>query len=217
MNDHNPVERFPLSWPVGWKRTPRHQRTRSPFARGGASTIDPATNQRVTMSKQPLSVADALKRLSRELRLLGATAEILSTNVEIRLDGLPYTNRKEPEDPGAAVYFKLNKQDRCLACDRWNRVADNIAALAQHIDALRRIERYGVGTIEQAFRGYTALPEAASDWWVILGLSPNATLEQVDAKFRELAFVSHPDRGGTHEQMARLSEARQSARKALSR
>ena len=45
-------------------------------------------------------MADAIKRLSRELRLLGATGELLSTNVLTRLDGLPYSNQKEPDDPG---------------------------------------------------------------------------------------------------------------------
>lgn len=205
-----------MSWPAGWPRTPRHQRTRSPFGRG-VRKVDAITNTHIGTSKQPLSVAEALKRLSRELRLLGATAETLSTNVAIRLDGLPYRNQKEPDDVGAAVYFKLKNEDRCLACDRWTRVADNIAALAQHIDALRRIERYGVGTIEQAFRGYAALPPAVTEWWIILGVSPNATLDQVDAKFKELAGTAHPDRGGTHEQMARLSEARQAARKTLAR
>jgi hypothetical protein len=33
-------------------------------------------------------------------------------------------------------------------------VADNIAAIAAHIDAIRRQDRYGVGTLDQAFAGY---------------------------------------------------------------
>jgi hypothetical protein len=56
------------------------------------------------------------------------------------------------------VYFKLHGKDRVLACDKWDRVADNIAAIAAHIDAIRRQDRYGVGTIDQAFAGYSALP-----------------------------------------------------------
>jgi hypothetical protein len=135
---HEDKQRFPLSWPLGWARTPRHQRRRASFR----------SHQR------PLSVAEALDRLIREVDRLGARDELLSTNVELRLDGLPRSTQGEPTDPGAAIYFRLKGQPRCLACDKWDRVADNIAAIAQHIDALRRIDRYGVGTLQQAFAGY---------------------------------------------------------------
>lgn len=192
-------QRYPLSWPDGWKRTDRHKRQRSAFrSRGGQ-----------------LTVAAAVQRLSGELGRLGATGEILSTNVDVRLDGLPRSGQPEPSDSGAAVYFKLKGKDRCLACDRWNRVADNVAAIAQHIDALRRIERYGVGTIEQAFAGYTAIGHSASaDWWLELRVSEHATWEQIETAYRALAREVHPDAGGSHEAMARLNAARDAAKKA---
>ena len=62
-----------------------------------------------------------------------------------------------PDDPGVAVYFQLHDKERVLACDKWDTVADNIAAIAAHIDGIRRQDRYGVGTIDQAFAGYSAL------------------------------------------------------------
>jgi hypothetical protein len=156
----------------------------------------------------------AISRLSGELDRLGATHPILSTNVETRLDGLPRSGQSNPDDPGAAVYFRFKGQPRALACDRWDRVADNIAAIAQHIDALRRIDRYGVGTMEQAFAGYAALPPSAEDWWLVLGVSQDATPEQIEAAFLARARVAHPDAGGNHHDMAKLSEARVIARAA---
>lgn len=202
--------RYPLSWPTGWPRTDRYKRQRASFARS-QKAYDTNTQQTVYAGKKSLTVFDAIKRLSGELGRLGAVNEILSTNVETRLDGLPRSNQSEPSDPGAAVYFKLKGKDIALACDKWSRVADNIAALAQHIDALRRIDRYGVGRLEQAFAGYAALPSRGSTWRTTLGFAPDQSVSraQIDAAFRERSRTAHPDvQGGSHDAMASLSAAK---------
>lgn len=100
-----------------------------------------------------------------------------------------------------------------MACDKWDRVADNIASLAAHIECLRGIERYGVGTLEQAFRGYQALPapNAEKPWREIL--TECSTLAEAEAKFRERARICHPDAGGHHAQMADLNAAIAAARR----
>jgi hypothetical protein len=203
---HETATRFPLSWPDGWPRTPSAKRLRANFG-----------TKQPNDYKQPLSVAQAIVRLSVELSRLRATSELLSTNVELRIDGLPRSGLADPMDPGAAVWFWLKKKPLCLACDKWFRVADNIAALAMHIDALRRIDRYGVGSIKQAFAGYVALPAKASDWWVILGVSPNATIDEVNSRFKELARTNHPDAGGNLDEFQRISAARRAATEALGR
>lgn len=191
------AQRYPLSWPSGWKRTELYKRKRASFrSRGGA-----------------LTMAAAIQRLSGELGRLNAAGEILSTNVETRLDGLPRSGQPEPTDPGAAVYFTLKGKPRCLACDTWDRVADNVAAIAQHIDALRRIDRYGVGTMEQAFAGYAALPSAAGSWFVVLEFAePPKTWAEVEARHTELAKRHHPDRGGNVETMMKINAARDTAK-----
>ncbi len=215
------VQRYPLAWPVAWKRTPARDRRRAEF-RKSVNAVDPATGTVVrtpggrAMSERALTLRDALERLERELRLLDAAGEILSSNMRVGLNGVPRAGQAEPDDPGAAVYFQLEGADKCLACDRWDRVADNVAAIAQHIDALRRIDRYGVGTRDQAFAGYAALPPApAVEWWIVLGVNPSATRDDVDEAFRRQAKDAHPDAGGAHDRMARLTEARAAAYKAL--
>ncbi len=210
------VERYPLFWPNGWKRTNPSERQRGHFAKHSTehtAASDGSTSKRI--STRPLTAVDAAMRLQREIDRLGGSDGVLSTNLKLRIDGVPTAKQIDPSDPGAAVYFDLNRKPVCLACDKWDRVADNIAAIAQHIDALRRIERYGIGTMEQAFAGYQALPAAMTDWWIVLDLHPNANLDDVDAAFKRLAFNAHPDRGGSHDQMARLSEARNAAHKLL--
>lgn len=212
-------QRYPLSWPTGWKRTPYHARRRAAFHQQktvyGNVMADGSRN--AWKSKEALSVGAALERLSGELRRLGAARIVISSNLRTRNDGLPYAQQaKQLDDPGVAVYFHLRGAPRVLACDKWLSAAENLAAIAGHISAIRAQDRYGVGTLEQAFAGYAALPEnTAADWRTVFGVPDNATLEQVEEAYRRMAREHHPDAGGTHEGMARLNEARLHARKAL--
>jgi len=137
------------------------------------------------------------------------TDDLLSTNVSLRLDGRPRSD-SEPSDPGVALYFSFKGKATVFACDRFDRVADNIAAIAAHVDALRRVERYGVGTIEQALAGYKALPaDTAANWRAVFGFRADTTptLEQLDAAYKTAARTHHPDRGGTDEGMAHVNRA----------
>ncbi len=214
------AQRYPLVWPMNWKRTPPDKRERATFRRTAKTTYARTVNgQNVTETRESartLTISDAIDRLAAELRRLGARDEILSTNVTVNLKGLPYSVAKDPHDTGAAVYITLGRKPLVFACDKWDRVADNIAAIAQHIDALRRIERYGVGRLDQAFVGYAALPPAAGDWRIVLGVGDYATIEQVDAAFLEKMKAAHPDAGGTHDEAAKLTAARDFARRVLS-
>lgn len=203
-------QRYPLAWPAGWRRTRPADRQRARFSQSSRKWS--SDGQHSWRAASELSIATATKRLLLELDRLGAANEILSTNLVLRLDGLPRSDAREPQDPGAAVYFQLDGKPRTLACDRWLRVADNIAAIAAHIEAIRAVDRYGVGTLEQAFAGYAALP-AGEQWFEVLGVLPTASLEQLDDAYRKLAKAAHPDVGGSHDQMARLNQARETGRR----
>lgn len=155
---------------------------------------------------------EAFRALKIEMGRLGVESWILSSNVPRRVtDGAPYSNTRMQPDPGVAIYFKLDGKDLSLACDKWLRVECNAWALAKHIEALRGTDRWGVGRIEQAFGGYTALPGIGQSggikWWEILGVPVNASAEQVKEAYRILAKKHHPDRGGDRELWDRLQEA----------
>lgn len=213
----NTQQAYPLSWPMSWPRTnPSKRRTAPFFRRGMASTPG------MWRPKAKLSMADVVADLYAELKRLGVGDwnVVISTNVELRQDGQPYSNRKPPEDPGAAVYFKLKGKPCVLACDKWNRVEDNLSAIARHIEAIRGQDRWGVGSVEQAFAGYTALPAPGDvnhegTWWSVLGCAHDAPLDVVKDAYRERARAAHPDNGGSHDAMVRINAAWDQARKAF--
>lgn len=201
-----PNESYPLSWPVGWPRSPTS--TRAKF--GTVQRVRSKYNAELTYrQRSSATVADGRDRLLDELRRLGATDVVISTNIRTRLDGQPTGRSAEPPDSGAAVYFRLKGEPRVLACDKWDRVADNLVALAKHIEAVRGQVRWGVGSLEQAFGGYKALPAvgAKRQWWEILALPQTASRAEIDRKRTELLRRHHPDVGGSHTMAAEINAA----------
>lgn len=198
---------YPLQWPDGWKRTPAHRRGRARYKVTG----DQAT-----------------RHLLHELELLGAhrSSLVLSTNIVVRNDGMPYARqpRYMVEDPGVAIYWSTSAfKDRVIACDKWDDVYANIHALGLAVAGMRAIDRAGASQImERAFTSFGALPAAAvaevvRPWWEVLCLQ-EGSLAFVDAvmceaKYRDLARKAHPDQGGSESAMSELNRAREEMRR----
>lgn len=174
---------YPLQWPAGWPRT------------GGKES-----------SRFKTTLAGALKELQDEVRLLGGTGMVLSSNVTL--------GRERPADPGVVAYFFFEKQQVAVPCDRWHLVQDNVKAIALTINAMRGMERWGAKHMIRAmFQGFRALPAPEGDWRGLLG-NPR-TVAEAEAAFRDRAKAAHPDAGGSHERMAALTAAIAAARKEL--
>lgn len=153
-----------------------------------------------------------------EIRSLGGRDPIISTNLPLRRDGLPYANQGQLPDPGVAVHFTYKKRPMCFACDRWAKVEDNMHAIALTIGALRGIARWGTGDMmEAAFTGFTALPApgqiAAKGWRELFGSA--ATMAEVEEAYRVLRSKHHPDKGGTSEMFNAVQTAFEQARQEL--
>ena len=105
-----------------------------------------------------------------------------------------------------------DRWEAARACDRWDRVEDNLYAIGKHIEAVRAQGRYGVGSVDRAFEGYLALP-GRPGWWQILGVPRTASAAEIAQAFERAAFKAHPDRGGSADEMARINIARAEAYK----
>lgn len=176
------TEAYPLQWPAGWQRTPQGRRERGQFG---------------------TSFAKARDGLMAEIERMGGRLPVLSSNLALRRDGLPYAQQARIEDPGIAVYFGYKGQQMCFACDRFSTVEANTQAIRKTIEALRGIERWGASDMmERAFTGFAALPApGASSWRDVL--NPN----DPEGSYRRLRSQHHPDRGGDVEAFARVQAA----------
>ena len=211
------IPAYPLAWPAGWRRTPGHDRAGGRFNAATSTTHKWSDGtMHVFRGKRSLTIAEAVQRVREQLdKMTGNDDFVVSTNLQLRLDGLPRSGQAEPQDPGAAVYWRDAGGTRCMAIDRYDRVADNLAAIAATLDAMRAIERHGGAEIlERAFTGFTALPApgAQREWWEVLGVARNATREVALAAYRRLASEHHPDRGGDPARMTEINRAWMQAR-----
>lgn len=174
---------YPLAWPAGWPRTPAPRRERWPSSQ--------------------ITITGALRECQEELRRLGVTAVVLSSNVTL--------GAEHPADPGVVAYGRLRERSIAIPCDRWNSVAGNLRAIAKTIEAMRGMERWGARhMIDAMFSGLPALAApGARGWREVLGIpaSAEATRDLIEKRRRELAKINHPDRGGDPARMSEINAA----------
>src|SRR6516165_4174258 len=195
------IEAYPLQWPEGWPRTPSYRReSDNRFGGRGGVTVGRARDQ-----------------LMAELRRLGATDVVVSTNVPVKADGLLYADNKRIDDPGIAVYFKFKKKSLVMARDAFTSVAGNLRTLGLAVEHLRGLERHGGSFMfEKAFTSFLAIapPDWKKPWREVFGIKPDCTGD-ITELYREKARLRHPDAGGSDTLMAELNVAYEEARREL--
>ena len=172
-------------------------------------------------SRFDASWSDTVELLVRELRMLKAKQTIIEIDGlaerDLRLDGLPRANAR----PGVGVVLSFQSTHGPLryACDTfvapsYRRKLEpwqhNVRAIALGLEALRKVDRYGITERGEQYRGFLALE--AGD-----GSSTHLTYDQAVAVLRRHAkrnadevsdldrvirlakINAHPDRhGGDH-------------------
>lgn len=180
------------------------------------------------------SYRTTLEQLDRELWHLGATDVILQVDVDqvdLRLDGQLRANTV-PQHPGVILTIETTERGTLVFdTDRWRDWQGNLRGIALGLEALRKIERYGIADAGQQFAGYAELPATAMGGLTLEGAAelllsmagepdeyPAATvladLKLAESLYRAAAYKHHPDRGGDVAIMAALTEAIDLVRKA---
>lgn len=202
------ITTFPLCWPNNVARTPPHSQGNPQFA------------ERTIAVAVGFLLAE-INRLNNRRWDFSDESVTISSNLKLKLGGLPSGNQSEPADTGIAVYFQLRfwrggkpySRPLVMTCDKWRKSADNIYAIAKHIESQRAQFRWGCGSVEQAFQGYVAIPERCGGdaWWTVLGVPSSVSKSQIEAAYKAKAKTEHPDHGGTQERWLRLQTAYEQA------
>lgn len=171
-----------------------------------------------------------LRLLAREIDhiiKLGETPvlEIAVSESQIRLDGYPYANAK-PDHPGVILSLESKWGPLRYPCDTFDDWQDNLRAIALALEALRKVDRYGVTKRGEQYAGWKQLPpaggssttltaEAAAEVIVrtasLNGDRKDLILQRVGyykQAYRQAVRFSHPDAGGTVAGFQRLQAAR---------
>jgi len=195
-------------WPGD--KTKSYQRKKSPFDSAYSKTLD---------------------LLERELKALQAREILVQAyfaREHIRNDGWPKSNAR-PSEPGVILTFqfknphKLETNTVSMPCDRFTDWESNLRAIALSLEALRKVNRYGVTRNGEQYRGWQQLPpaeeapkpmtvrEAASIIGLESGMQDEFLMHYVTHYERAVPLAikaAHPDKGGTADRIRRVLAAR---------
>lgn len=200
------------AWPEAMKVGPirdwpgelTRSRKSSPFRAGLSDTLD-------VLDREIWQLTDnRTQRESAELLIAIPAGDLW------RLDGRPRAHAVA-EHPG--VIFSLDSKHGPLSypCDTFTSWQDNLRAVALALEALRKVDRYGVTKRGEQYRGFLAIEATAApagfatvhdaqQWCkVIAGYEPDETWTR--RIFREAQRTAHPDQGGDAATFQRVSLA----------
>lgn len=169
-----------LQWPSHLERTLPVERT-------------PNRNFEVTLTT-------AIEDLEAELERLGVDDWHLETALDHQRQNpnYPYANQPEPTDPGVVCRWEMDGERYAVACDAYTRVRDNARAIGLYVREKRKMEARPVTTGRGEFANLQ-LPSpddatvADPAPHAVLGVSPDAPPDVIEAAARELKRQYHPD------------------------
>lgn len=102
------------------------------------------------------STLDLLDREVRQIRGRDVVLEIDVTERMIRLDGQPYANAR-PSSPAVRLAFESMHGPLTYGTDAFVHWQDNVRAIALGLEALRKVDRYGITKRGEQYTGFKAI------------------------------------------------------------
>ncbi len=145
--------------------------------------------------------------LSRELRLIGARRVVLELAIsesEIRLDGQPYA-RARARHPGVVLSFESDHGPLRYATAEFETWQANLRAIALGLEALRKVDRYGIAKRGEQYRGYRQIESGGPS------AERGRALIHKHGDVRRALMATHPDHGGDAAAFADVQAAREAS------
>jgi len=189
---------------VGWRGPLTTERRPSPFKAGWYDTIE---------------------LLDRELYHLDARDVVLQLALresDIRIDGYPRSNARAPEHPGVAIAFGSRYGALWYQTDVFTEWKANVRAIALGLEALRKVDRYGITKRGEQYAGWKAIAASSGSWpttiqeaaELVSAMGGGSAVDILDsyphfrAAYLRAARAAHPDAGGSTDDFQRLQVAR---------
>ncbi|MEV8023686.1 hypothetical protein [Microbacterium sp. NPDC080220] len=179
------------------------------------------SRQRSNFSASWTSTLDLLRRELWHLGAKNARLQIAVPAEQFRLDGRPRATAKA-EHPGVILTMDSRHGALSYPCDTFTTWQDNVRAIALALEALRKVDRYGVTRRGEQYRGFRALEATAAPagfadvdealaflgTFVRLGASELKAHRDVAGRaLRKAQRETHPDHGGDAATFQRVSLA----------
>ena len=164
-----------------------------------------------------------LELLDRELAKLGVKKAVIQLDLpesKIKIDGTPYSTAR-PDFEGVILSFESKYGHLKYATDMFDAWQDNLRAIALGLEALRKVDRYGITKRGEQYTGWKALPEnvdavnslykAAEFISRHSGYSAGdiaCDKDTFEQAYRAAARRLHPDKGGNVYDFSLLQKAK---------
>lgn len=206
-------------WPG--ELTPASRRQRSQFK----------TRSDDSWQMKPTPIRSTLVSLDRELRMIRAREVELLVAIppeQFKLDGRPRAQARA-EHPGVILSFDTDLGHLSYPCDTFTTWQDNLRAITLALEALRRVDRYGVTKRGEQYRGFLAIETARASGafatvdaalgflgkFVGLGAAEMRVIPGAPTRaLRRAQRDTHPDHGGDPDQFRLVTLAEQYLREA---
>lgn len=183
--------------------------------------LTPASRRQPSPFK--LGLPESEKLLRYEVGRLGGAllvVQLAIREMDLKVDGRPKI-RAEYEHPGVIVSFESRYGPLRYATDAFDSWPANLRAVALGLEALRKVDRYGISKRGEQYTGWRALESGGggistkqqAERFILnkLGVPgdfPLTNPDHVRTAYRRLAKTMHPDAGGDPEQFKKLQRAR---------
>lgn len=190
-----------LVWPAGLERT--------------VTPIPGRSRKRVNAA-----LTDVLKAIG----LLEDVTSLPASDIVLSFD--QNARRGRAADGAVAAWFLWGDAQRCVTCDLYADLRDNLLAVAQLVrSCVAEHDRGSTAAVRHALESHmprvAPLPPTPHDppahapsstWHILLGVSRDSPEPVITTAFRRLAHERHPDKGGDRQEWDQLLSSYRQAR-----